>query len=86
MGGGIAPHENAPRQQQGHANDSAEGDGKKLRRQSAGSPKVQGLPTEFRPGPDHKDESGVTGRKPTQAAMEADIAAFDHEHKRGCSE
>ena len=47
---------------------------------------VQGLPTEFRPWGDHNDESGVAGRKPAETTMEADVAGFDHEHKRGGSE
>jgi hypothetical protein len=85
MGGGVAAHENAPGQQLGHAYDSAEGDGKELRRQSARSLQVQSLPTEFGPGGDHNNESGVAGRKPAETTMEADVACFDHEHKRGRS-
>jgi hypothetical protein len=86
MGGGVAAHQNSAGQQHGQANDSAEGDGKELRRQRAGGMQVQGLPTEFGPGRDQNDESGVAGRKPAQTAMKADVAGFDHEHERGGSE
>ena len=82
----VAPHQNAPWQQHGHAKDSAEGDGKEFRRQSAGSLQVQSLPTQFRPGRDHNNKSSIAGRKPAQSAMQADIAGFDQEHKRGGSE
>ncbi len=85
MGGGVAAHQNSAGQQHGQANDSAEGDGKELRRQRAGSIQVQGLPTEFGPWRDHNDESGVAGCKPAETTMEADVAGFDHKHKRGGS-
>jgi hypothetical protein len=67
-----------PGQQHGHAKDSAEGDGEELRRQSAASVQVQGLPTELGPGGDHHDESGVASRKPAETTMQTDVAGFDH--------
>ena len=83
MGSGVATHQNTVGQQRGQAYDSAEGYGKELRRQRAGGVQVQGLPTEFGPGRDHNDESGVAGCKPAETTMEADVAGFHHEHKRG---
>jgi len=86
MGGGVAAHEYSPGQQHRHAEDSAEGDGEELRRQSAGGVEVEGLPTEFGPRGYDEDERGVSGREPAQAAMQAGIAGFDQQHERGGSE
>jgi hypothetical protein len=43
---------------------------------------IQGLPTEFGPRGDHHNENGVAGGNPPETPMEANIASFDHEHKR----
>ena len=43
---------------------------------------IQGLPTKFGPRGDHNDQNSVAGCKPAKTPMEANIAGFDHEHKR----
>jgi hypothetical protein len=47
---------------------------------------VQGLPTEFGPRSNDEDECGVASRIPAEAAMEAYVAGFNHEHERGGGE